>query len=243
MREDRVQIEVDDHVAVVTLARPDKHNALDEAMFDGDRRGRRGGRRDARRARRGPPRRGPELLLGPRPRLAHDRADRRRRVLAHARGRPAREPRRSAPRTDWIDLPVPVVAALHGICSTAAGCSSRSAPTCGSRAPDARLSVMESKWGLVPDMGITSTLPRLVRADVAKELTYTGRIVSGEEAAALGLVDPRRRRPAGRRARARARDRRALARRGARRQAPLRRGLERARRGRPAARGRAADAR
>ena len=47
---------------------------------------------------------------------------------------------------------------------------------------------MESKWGLVPDMGITSTLPRLVRADVAKELTYTGRVVSGTEAAALGLV-------------------------------------------------------
>jgi len=47
---------------------------------------------------------------------------------------------------------------------------------------------MESKWGLVPDMGITSTLPRLVRIDVAKELTYTGRVLSGTEAAELGVV-------------------------------------------------------
>ena len=54
--------------------------------------------------------------------------------------------------------------------------------------PDARLSVMEVRWGLVPDMAITRTLPRLVGIDVAKELTYTGRIVSGIEAHALGLV-------------------------------------------------------
>ncbi|MDX6637832.1 MAG: hypothetical protein QOJ01_1343, partial [Solirubrobacterales bacterium] len=51
-----------------------------------------------------------------------------------------------------------------------------------------RLSVMEARWGLVPDMGITSTLPRLVRADIAKELTYTGRVISGTEGAAIGLV-------------------------------------------------------
>jgi enoyl-CoA hydratase/carnithine racemase len=47
---------------------------------------------------------------------------------------------------------------------------------------------MEVKWGLIPDMSITRTLPRLVSIDVAKELTYTGRTVSGEEAATLGLV-------------------------------------------------------
>ncbi len=55
-------------------------------------------------------------------------------------------------------------------------------------APDARLSVMEVKWGLIPDMSITRTLPRLVGIDVAKELTYTGRVFSGEEAARLGVV-------------------------------------------------------
>ena len=47
---------------------------------------------------------------------------------------------------------------------------------------------MEIKWGLVPDMGITQTLPRLVGVDRAKELTFTGRRVSGEQAERLGLV-------------------------------------------------------
>jgi enoyl-CoA hydratase/carnithine racemase len=47
---------------------------------------------------------------------------------------------------------------------------------------------MEGKWGLIPDMGATIALRELVRIDVAKELTMTGRIVTGEEAAALGLV-------------------------------------------------------
>ena len=47
---------------------------------------------------------------------------------------------------------------------------------------------MEIKWGLIPDMSLTQTLPRLVPLDVAKELTFTGRIVSGDEAVALGLA-------------------------------------------------------
>jgi enoyl-CoA hydratase/carnithine racemase len=88
---------------------------------------------------------------------------------------------------DWLTLPMPVVAAVHGSVlggglQIALGADVRIA------APDARLSVMEVKWGLIPDMGITRTLPRLVSIDVAKELTYTGRTVSGVEAAALGLV-------------------------------------------------------
>jgi len=48
--------------------------------------------------------------------------------------------------------------------------------------------VMEIKWGLIPDMALSQTLPRVVKLDVAKELTFTGRIVSGEEAVALGLA-------------------------------------------------------
>ena len=47
---------------------------------------------------------------------------------------------------------------------------------------------MEGKWGLIPDMSITRTLPRLVGIDVAKELTYTARVISGSEAHELGLV-------------------------------------------------------
>jgi len=53
---------------------------------------------------------------------------------------------------------------------------------------DSQFSVMEIKWGLIPDMSLTQTLPRLVPLDVAKELTFTGRIVSGDEAVALGLA-------------------------------------------------------
>jgi enoyl-CoA hydratase/carnithine racemase len=66
-------------------------------------------------------------------------------------------------------------------------------------APDARLSVMEIKWGLVPDMTGTQLLPELVGRDVAKELTFSGRVLSGQEAAALGLatrVDPEPRKAA-----------------------------------------------
>ena len=88
---------------------------------------------------------------------------------------------------DWVTLPVPVIAAVHGNClggglQIALGADIRIAT------PDARLSVMEGKWGLIPDMSISQTLPRLVGIDVAKELTYTARVISGEEALALGLV-------------------------------------------------------
>jgi enoyl-CoA hydratase/carnithine racemase len=106
-------------------------------------------------------------------------------ILQRPEGRRANAAQRVC--TDWIDVPAPVIAALHGNCfggglQIALGADIRLA------APDARLSVMESRWGLVPDMGITSTLPRLVPIDVAKELTYTGRVLTGTEAAALGLV-------------------------------------------------------
>lgn len=87
----------------------------------------------------------------------------------------------------WQELPVPVIAAIHGVAyggglQIALGADLRIV------APDARLSVMEVKWGLIPDMSGTQTLRRLVRLDVAKELTFTGRVVSGTEAVALGLA-------------------------------------------------------
>ncbi len=87
----------------------------------------------------------------------------------------------------WRDLGVPVIAAIHGNCfggglQIALGADFRIAT------PDAKLSIMESKWGLIPDMGASVTLRELVSIDVAKELTMTGRVLSGEEAKALGLV-------------------------------------------------------
>ncbi|MBU2645994.1 crotonase/enoyl-CoA hydratase family protein, partial [bacterium] len=87
----------------------------------------------------------------------------------------------------WKQVPVPVIAALHGVAfggglQIALGADIRLA------APDTRMSVMEIKWGLVPDMSATQTLCDLVRLDVAKELLFTGRIVEAVEAAELGLV-------------------------------------------------------
>jgi enoyl-CoA hydratase/carnithine racemase len=87
----------------------------------------------------------------------------------------------------WKTMPMPVLAALHGVafgggCQIALGADMRFA------APDTRMSVMEIKYGLVPDMGLTQTLPDLVRLDVAKDLTLSGRIIDAEEACALGLV-------------------------------------------------------
>jgi enoyl-CoA hydratase/carnithine racemase len=188
MSEERVRIEVADHVATVTLTRPDKHNALDGAMFQGI-----AGAIDE--VARTPGVRAVVLcgegksfcsgldvasMMNPESPVSMDELLER--TYGGGRANLAQQV-----CTGWIDLPVPVVAALHGNVfggglQIALGADVRIA------APDARLSVMEAKWGLVPDMGITSTLPRLVPLDVAKELTYTARIVSGAEADALGLV-------------------------------------------------------
>ena len=98
-------------------------------------------------------------------------------------------PENHAQRPAWVwkTLPVPVIAAIHGVAygggiQIALGADIRIA------APDAKLSVMEIKWGLVPDMSLTQTLRDVVPLDVAKELTFTGRVLSGEDAKELGLV-------------------------------------------------------
>jgi enoyl-CoA hydratase/carnithine racemase len=185
MSEHRVDVRVEDHVAVVTLARPEKHNALDLAMF--------------------------EQIAGAAERVASEPGVRS--VVLHGdgpsfcsgldvvslmaagggvagltdqvEGAPPNLFQRVA--YDWIRVRVPVIAAVHGNClggglQIALGADIRIA------APDARLSVMEVKWGLIPDMSITRTLPRLVSIDVAKELTYSGRNFSGDEALTLGIV-------------------------------------------------------
>src|SRR5688572_30682801 len=87
----------------------------------------------------------------------------------------------------WRELPVPVIAAVHGVAfggglQIALGADIRCV------APDTRLSVMEIKWGLVPDMGGMVLMRELARSDVVRELTFTGRIFSGEEALRLGFA-------------------------------------------------------
>ena len=192
--EDRVRVEVSDHVATVTLARADKHNALDRAMFDaiveaaeqvaatpgvravvlhGD---------------------GPSFCSGIDVTSAFSADAGLDGGLEDALMTVPNRFQRTA--YDWVTLPVPVIAAIHGNClggglQIALGADIRIATG------DARLSVMEVKWGLIPDMSISRTLPRLVGIDVAKELTFTGRVFSGEEALGLGVVTQACRRSAG----------------------------------------------
>ncbi|HEY0933689.1 MAG TPA: enoyl-CoA hydratase-related protein, partial [Trebonia sp.] len=87
----------------------------------------------------------------------------------------------------WRELAVPVIAAVHGI-AFGGGLQVALAADIRIVAPDARLAVMEARWGLVPDMAGIALLRGLVRDDVARELAYTAREVSGTEAAALGLA-------------------------------------------------------
>src|SRR5947209_15909556 len=184
--DDRVQVEIRaDGVATVTMVRADKHNALDQAMFEG--------------------------LMTAADQLAGDASVRA--VVLSGEGKSfcsgldiasfmsgqggtgvllERDGDRLANFAqrvayDWSLVPAPVIAAIHGNCfggglQIALGADIRIA------APDAKLAIMEGKWGLIPDMAITQTLPRLVPIDVAKELTFSGRIVSGSEGSELGLV-------------------------------------------------------
>lgn len=184
---DRVRITVDNHIATVTLTRSDKHNALDAAMFSG--------LIDAAAEVARTPGIRVVVLHGEGPSFCSGLD-----VMSFAEsggslsdsplmeredGQRANTAQRVA--LDWVDLPIPVIAAIHGNClggglQIALGADIRIAH------PEAKLSIREMQWGLIPDMGISETLPKVARADVVKELTYTGRIVCGEESRALGLV-------------------------------------------------------
>jgi enoyl-CoA hydratase/carnithine racemase len=95
----------------------------------------------------------------------------------------------------WRQLPVPVIAAIHGVAfgggfQLALGADMRFLSA------DARMSIMEIKWGLVPDMAGTPILASLVRDDILRDLTFSGRIFSAQEALTYGLAtricdDPR----------------------------------------------------
>ncbi|MEH6756436.1 MAG: crotonase/enoyl-CoA hydratase family protein [Parasphingorhabdus sp.] len=87
----------------------------------------------------------------------------------------------------WRRLPAPVIVAIHGAC-VGGGLQFASAADIRIAAPDAKLSIMEMRWGLIPDMGSYATWRSFVRDDILRELTYTNRIFSGEEGKELGFV-------------------------------------------------------
>ncbi|UWR27391.1 crotonase/enoyl-CoA hydratase family protein [Sulfitobacter sp. S223] len=87
----------------------------------------------------------------------------------------------------WSRMDIPVIAAVHGVCfgaglQIALGADIRIA------SPDAQFAVMEMKWGIVPDMGGMVLLPKLVRTDVLRKLTYTAAPIGAEQAERWGLV-------------------------------------------------------
>ena len=184
---DRVRVEKDNHVATVTLTRAEKKNAVDFEMFeaitdaadrlrddasiravvlDGD---------------------GPDFCAGIDISVfSGDGPDVTDPSLMEPR-RPSGANFFQAVAMCWRELPVPVIASLRGSVfgaglQIALGADLRFA------SPDARLSIMEIKWGLIPDMAITATLPGIVRQDHVRELCYTGRVVAADEALAIGLV-------------------------------------------------------
>lgn len=182
---DRVSVTVEDHVAHVLLDRADKMNALDDAMFEG--------------------------IIAAGSHL-HSAKGVRSVVLSGAgRSFCAGLDLGSMARTDrweggslvdrthgnanraqyaamvWRNLPMPVIAAVHGVCF-GGGLQVASGADIRIIAPDARLAVMEVKWGLVPDMGGYALWRGNVRDDVLRELTYTHREFSGEEAVGFGFA-------------------------------------------------------
>jgi len=187
---ERVSVSIDGGVADVRMNRPDKLNALDQAMFSGliETARELGGNAKVRAVVLSGEGRGfcagldfasfmgmtggGERSGGPG-------------LLSRGDDSPANFAQLAA--YAWTALPQPVIAAIHGVAfggglQIALGADIRLV------APDARMSVMEIKWGLIPDMTGSQTLRQLVRLDVAKELTFTGRVVSGTEAVALGLA-------------------------------------------------------
>jgi enoyl-CoA hydratase/carnithine racemase len=208
MSEQRVTVTITDGVADVILNRPEKRNALDPAMFAGlvtagkQLKSERGIRAVVLSGA------GPDFCAGLD--FGSFRAMRDgERLSAQADLPPADGPARPGPQGPassagqraayvWTEIPVPVIAAVTG---NALGGGLQIALGADIRivAPDARMSVLEIRWGLIPDMTGSQLLPELVGRDVAKELTFTGRIVTGTEAVALGLAtraDPEPRRAA-----------------------------------------------
>lgn len=87
----------------------------------------------------------------------------------------------------WHELPVPVIAAVHGTC-LGGGLQIMAGADIRYIHPDTKLSIMEMKWGIVPDMAGTQLWSTYVREDIIRELTYTARLFSGHEAGEYGFA-------------------------------------------------------
>ena len=183
----RIELDINSGVAEVKLNRPEKHNALDHAMF--------------------------ESLIDVGEKLAKDRSIRA--VILYGAGKSfcagidlsifSGESssddflNKMEPRDDslanyyqsaayvWREIPVPVIAALHGAVyggglQIALGADIRYADK------NSAISIMEIKWGIIPDMALTTSIPNLINIDKAFEITMTGDILDAKTAFKLGLI-------------------------------------------------------
>ncbi len=190
---DRINLDVSEHIARVTLARPAKMNSLDPAMF--------------------------EAILQVGEELRADQSIRV--VVLDAEGdnfcsgldkasiaglmSPGETPDGAIPLTKletrthgiangpqyaawmWRELPMPVIAAVQGITfggglQIALGCDMRYASA------ESQFSILEMKWGIVPDMSSSQVMRHLIPDDVIRELTYTARIFSAQDALKWGFI-------------------------------------------------------
>ncbi|HEX4182762.1 MAG TPA: crotonase/enoyl-CoA hydratase family protein [Caulobacteraceae bacterium] len=195
--EDRIKVEMSDGVADVRLVRADKMNALDDAMFGalvatGEKLKTQKGLRavvlsgEGRAFCAGLDTGNFGQMASGSPRSSEN--------LATART-PGGANRAQQAVMVWREIPVPVIAAVHGV-AFGGGFQLTLGADLRFVAPDAKLSIMEIKWGLVPDMAGVALLRGLLRDDIVRELTFSGRIFSGQDALGLGLAtrvcdDPR----------------------------------------------------
>ena len=186
---ERLEIEIKNHVAEVRLNRPEKKNALDVIFFEelADAGESLQNNKDVRAV----------LMYGKGGcfcagidtsalmQFASDIDGMRAELAQRTEGDRGNKFQR--PTVAWQELKVPVIAAVEGV-AFGAGIQLALAADFRFLANDARMAIMEAKWGIIPDMGISQSLPQLLRADQAKELIMTGRIVGAAEAHALGLA-------------------------------------------------------
>ena len=185
---DRITVTIENGVADMRLSRPEKMNSLDRGMWD--------------------------AMIETAERLDADRAVRV--IVLSGEGKAfcagldmsefqsmleggGDQPLPIAPRTHgdankmqyamlaWRRHRVPVIVAAHGV-AVGGGLQLMASADISYVHPETKMSVLEAKWGLIPDIGATNMAPFRIREDIVRELTYTARMFSGVEAQGYGFA-------------------------------------------------------
>lgn len=183
--EKRIKVSIKQHIAYVNLARPEKRNALDMAMFKAIVATIKALKKDRTIRAVIVAGEGEDFCSGLDVKSMMKTATGPLKVLLKLNPWSANLAQRVS--TDWQKLPVPVIMAIHGRCwggglHIALGADIRIAT------PDASLSILEGRWGIIPDMGGLLAIRQHCRQDVAKELTWTAEFIDGNQAKSSGLV-------------------------------------------------------